>query len=53
MATAAEASRSGDHSYGTYTRGGGAREAGAYVRIWTRDVQARWRLMVDVAQPVR
>ncbi|MEO8522201.1 MAG: DUF4440 domain-containing protein [Acidobacteriota bacterium] len=55
VATAAEASRSGDlgYSYGTYTQGGAGREAGAYVRIWTRDVQARWRLMVDVAQPVR
>ena len=26
-------------------------EAGAYVRVWTRDAGGRWRVAVDVTRP--
>jgi ketosteroid isomerase-like protein len=53
--TAAEAAAAGDfgYSYGTFDIKAPTPHSGAYVRIWNRDVDGRWWLMVDVAQPVR
>jgi ketosteroid isomerase-like protein len=51
----AEVAESGDlgYSWGSYaqpaTAGTGA-AIGYYLRIWTRDAQARWRLVVEVTQ---
>jgi ketosteroid isomerase-like protein len=46
--------QSGDlgYTYGTYGgTGAGAGEAGAYVRIWRRDSDGRWRLALDITNP--
>jgi len=50
------ASAAGDFgwSYGEYRYlhpGAGRRETGHYVRIWTRDGRAPWRLVLDVTSP--
>src|SRR5262249_36006140 len=54
--TFAEAAASADfgYSYGKYEVKGGERpESGAYVRLWSRDGPAQWRLAADVTQPPR
>ena len=52
---AAEAAESGDfgYSYGTFDIKEPKPAKGAYLRLWNRDREGRWWLMVDVAQPAR
>jgi ketosteroid isomerase-like protein len=49
----AEAASSADlgYSYGTYEIPGSTPESGAYVRIWNRDGQGRWWVMIDITEP--
>jgi ketosteroid isomerase-like protein len=51
--TAAECSAAGDlgYSYGKYDLKTPRVEAGAYVRVWTRDAGGRWFIVADVLQP--
>lgn len=46
----AEVARSGDlgYAYGSYELDGSKPEKGYYARVWTRDVQGRWRIVMDV-----
>ena len=50
---AAESAIAGDlgYSYGTYEIA--ASTPGAYLRIWTRDADGRWRVVADVLAPPR
>jgi len=52
---AAEAAVAGDfgYSYGTFQLTVPKPQAGAYLRLWNRDGDGRWWLMVDVAQPIK
>ncbi len=53
--TAADSAASGDfgYSYGTFEVTAPAAQAGGYLRLWNRDADGNWLLMVDVAQPAR
>jgi ketosteroid isomerase-like protein len=53
--TTAEAGASGDfgYSFGRFEIKARAALAGGYVRLWNRDADGNWLLMVDVAQPAR
>lgn len=48
-----ESSRSGDlgYTYGSYRIEGDTVQNGSYLRVWSRDADGRWWLVVDVAQP--
>jgi ketosteroid isomerase-like protein len=50
----AEVARSGDlgYAYGTYEVGGATPEKGYYARVWKRDAQSRWRIVMDVVNPI-
>ena len=50
-----EAAASGDfgYTYGAYTIAGTTPQAGAYVRVWTRDASGKWLVAADVAEPTR
>lgn len=54
QATTAESAASGDlgYSYGNYQLRS-AEKPGAYLRIWTRDAQGRWRIVAEVLSPPR
>jgi ketosteroid isomerase-like protein len=54
QAGAAESAASGDlgYSYGNYQRRPGD-TSGVYLRIWTRDAQARWRVVAEVLSTPR
>ena len=54
QAAAAESAVSGDlgYSYGNYQLRP-SEKSGVYLRIWTRDAQARWRVVADVLSPPR
>lgn len=45
-----EVASSGDlgYVYGSYELGGSKPEKGSYARVWTRDPQGRWRVVMDV-----
>jgi ketosteroid isomerase-like protein len=51
----AEAAESGDLGYtrGAYTEGANpdASESGYYLRVWSRDAQGKWNVVLDVTQP--
>ena len=51
--TTAESAASGDlgYSYGKYDATAPKPQAGAYVRIWSRDAGGRWMVVADVTQP--
>ena len=51
--TAAEAARSGDlgYTYGTYRIA--QSKPGTYLRVWSRDVTGRWKVVADVMPPAR
>ena len=53
--TAADSAASGDfgYSYGTFEVTAPAAQAGGYLRLWNRDADGNWLLVVDVAQPAR
>jgi ketosteroid isomerase-like protein len=53
VSTTAESASSGDlgYSYGKYAAQAPKPQAGAYVRIWSRDAAGRWLLVADVTQP--
>jgi hypothetical protein len=55
VAGRAEAASSADlgYSFGTYQIPTSTAESGAYVRIWNRDGEGRWWVMVDTAEPTR
>jgi ketosteroid isomerase-like protein len=52
--TAAESAESADlgYTYGNYQLRP-SEKSGAYLRIWSRDRQGRWRLVADVLSPLR
>jgi ketosteroid isomerase-like protein len=52
---AAEAAASADfgYSYGRFEVKGPTPAGGVYVRLWSRDANGRWWLMVDIAQPFK
>jgi ketosteroid isomerase-like protein len=49
-----EVASSGDlgYVYGSYELGGSKPEKGSYARVWTRDPQGRWRVVIDVTNAV-
>lgn len=54
----AEVAQSGDLGYtlGSYSQPAGADKpaaGGYYLRIWTRDAEGRWKVVLDVTQPKR
>ncbi len=51
---AAGASESGDlgYAYGNYEKDGADPEAGYYVRVWRRNGQGDWRIVMDTVSPV-
>jgi ketosteroid isomerase-like protein len=51
--TTGEAAASGDlgYVYGKYELSGATPQHGAYVRIWSRDGNSRWRIAADVTAP--
>ena len=53
--TAFEAAKSGDfgYSYGRFEVTGEKPMKGVYVRLWSRDVDGKWWLIADVAQPFK
>jgi hypothetical protein len=53
VSTTAESATSADlgYSYGKYEATAPKPQAGAYVRVWSRDADARWMLAADVTQP--
>jgi ketosteroid isomerase-like protein len=53
VSTTAESADSGDlgYSYGKYEAQAPKPQAGAYVRLWSRDAAGRWLLVADVTQP--
>lgn len=53
--TAFEAAKSGDvgYSYGRFEVTGEKPAKGVYVRLWSRDVDGKWWLIADVAQPFK
>ena len=53
VSTTAESAASGDlgYSYGKYEARGPKPQAGAYVRIWSREGAGRWVVVADVTQP--
>jgi ketosteroid isomerase-like protein len=48
-----ESARSGDlgYTFGSYRLSGDTSQDGSYLRVWSRDGDGRWWLVVDVAQP--
>jgi len=50
----AEAARSGDlgFAYGSYELAGAKPEKGYYARVWKRDAQGQWRIVMDVTSPI-
>jgi ketosteroid isomerase-like protein len=50
----ADVSHSGDlgYAYGSYEVGGAKPEKGYYARVWKRDAQGRWRIVMDVTNPI-
>ncbi|MEO7272223.1 MAG: nuclear transport factor 2 family protein [Vicinamibacterales bacterium] len=53
VSTTAESAASADlgYAYGTYEATAPKPQAGAYVRVWSRDADGRWVLVADVTQP--
>lgn len=53
--SAGESAASGDlgYVYGKYDMSGAAPQHGAYVRIWSRDGDGRWKIAADVTAPSR
>ncbi len=51
---AADVSESGDlgYVYGNYEQDGAAPESGYYVRVWRRNGQGDWRIVMDTVSPV-
>lgn len=49
-----EVARSGDlgYAYGSYELAGVKPEKGYYARVWRRDAQGRWRIVMDVINPI-
>ncbi len=49
-----EVASSGDlgYAYGSYELGGNKPEKGYYARVWTRDAQGRWHIVMDVTNPI-
>jgi len=49
-----EVASSGDlgYAYGSYELGGAKPEKGYYARVWRRDAQGRWRIVMDVITPI-
>jgi ketosteroid isomerase-like protein len=50
----ADVARSGDlgYVYGSYELGGAQPEKGYYARVWKRDAQGGWRIVMDVVNPI-
>jgi len=50
----ADVARSGDlgYAYGSYELGGAKPEKGYYARVWKRDVQGQWRIVMDAIIPI-
>ena len=50
----AEVARSGDlgYAYGSYELAGAKPEKGYYARVWKRDPQGRWRIVMDVTNVI-
>ena len=50
----AEVAGSGDlgYAYGSYELSGVKPEKGYYARVWKRDARGRWRIVMDVTNPV-
>lgn len=51
---AADVARSGDlgYSYGSFEQGGAAPLTGYFARVWKRDANGRWRIVMDTIQPL-
>lgn len=51
---AADVASSGDlgYAYGSYETGGERPAAGYYARVWKRDAQDRWRIVMDTISPL-
>jgi ketosteroid isomerase-like protein len=49
-----EVASSGDlgYAYGRYELGGSKPEKGSYARVWARDPQGRWRVVMDVTNAI-
>ncbi len=49
-----DVSKSGDlgYAYGNYERAGDASEAGYYARVWKKDANGDWRIVMDTVSPV-
>jgi len=50
----ADVSRSGDlgYTYGSYELGGEKPEKGYYVRVWKRESEGEWRIVIDIVNPL-
>jgi ketosteroid isomerase-like protein len=50
----ADVSRSGDlgYAYGSYEQGGAEPQAGYFARVWKRDAEGRWRIVMDTINPL-
>jgi ketosteroid isomerase-like protein len=51
---AAEAAASADfgYTYGVWERKADTPKSGPYLRLWNRDSQGRWLLVVDLTHPI-
>lgn len=49
-----DVARSGDLgvAWGSYERQGGTPDAGYFARVWKKDVQGEWRIVMDTVSPV-
>jgi len=50
----AEVSRSGDlgYAYGRYELGGAEPQKGYFARVWKRDANGQWRIVMDIVRPL-
>jgi tetratricopeptide (TPR) repeat protein len=50
----ADVAKSGDlgYAYGNYERQGNGHDAGYFARVWKRDDQGDWRIVMDTVSPV-
>ncbi|HEV2668300.1 MAG TPA: tetratricopeptide repeat protein, partial [Blastocatellia bacterium] len=50
----ADVSRSGDlgYAYGRYELGGAEPQKGYFARVWKRDANGQWRIVMDIVRPL-